>query len=146
MGYEKSEYDRNVTAPLVNSSDLLPSIKSSLKENWQQERNCIYIVKGSFFYGIKQKIITQPWFHNLNFIKKTVSTISRMRLNRCSTPVHLHSIQVRRLNLCGCGEVGDLPHLLFESKNYFLRSILLYISRNFKYITKSIYDSRSFGK
>lgn len=120
--------DISITSCLADFTNFLPIIKSAILDTWQTEWDTTSPLKGSFFYAIKPKISTRPWFHQLGLDKQTLSTMIRLRMNHCSSPAHLHKIHVLNSNLCSCGEIGDTIHILFDCSNHVAQSSSLYFA------------------
>lgn len=121
-----AELNVNPAQLLCSVSEFLPEIRNSIIQSWQEQWNISAVSKGTFFYNIKPTLTRKPWFHNLHLTKASVSTLTRIRLNHCSTPAHLNRIKVIDSDLCSCGERGDINHIFFYCSNHSNQSTLLY--------------------
>ncbi|GBP87740.1 hypothetical protein EVAR_19921_1 [Eumeta japonica] len=57
-------------------------------------------LKGSIIPIFKPSIPSKPWFLKFKYSKRATSTICRMRLGHCSTPMHLTKFRLRDLLAC----------------------------------------------
>lgn len=99
--------------------DLLSLPKRSLLTSWQVQWESSSKKKGSFFFAIQPSVTPKPWFYPYKKVsKKVISTLCRLRIGHCCSPVFLHKIRVRDSSLCECGlDEGTLEHIFFNCPN-----------------------------
>lgn len=101
---------------IVHSYDLRADTKQKLFKLWSAEWRVSSKLKGAYYASIQPDIQRKPWFYKCpNLSKRTVSSLCRLRLGHCCTPVFLHKIHIRDNSLCECGlDDGTLEHIFFS--------------------------------
>lgn len=99
--------------------DLQNLARDFLYSSWQHSWDSSSKKKGGLFHSIQPDIPRKPWFY---LFKRTprgaISSICRMRIGHCCSPVFLHKIRVRDSSLCECGiDEGSLEHIFFSCPN-----------------------------
>lgn len=105
---------------------LFPAFKNTATNRWQIEWDQSSLLKGSFYRKLAPTVTHRPWFVGLHLSKTETATITRLRLNHTLAPAHLHRFNIIPSDLCSCGQVGDVYHLLFQCTNYEIDAINLY--------------------
>lgn len=102
--------------PFLNYPHDLSSLpKLLLKKSWANFWSSSFKHKGAGYAKIQPDIPCKPWFARLNFSKRHVSSLIRMRLGHCCVPVHLKRIHIMDSSICECGlDEGDLNHIFFS--------------------------------
>lgn len=100
----------------VHCHDLLPIARKNLITEWDAMWTISSRDKGKHYASIQVGIPVKPWFFKYRKAIKTVcSTICRMRLGHCCSPVFLAKIRVRDSSICECGlDEGTLDHIFFS--------------------------------
>lgn len=108
--------------------DLLTLPIISLRNSWEEEWASKNQHKGRHYRNIQSAIPTKPWFFKISLSKSVTSCIIRMRLGHACTPVHLSRLKIKTDDLCECGAVGDLNHIVFacplHNRSSFLQSLV----------------------
>ena len=106
-------------------------LKEIKDENTESHQN---YGKGMHYLLIQKTPLYKPWFKSFqNQSKFFVKTMCRLRTNHGICPKYMLMIKKAQNNLCTCGEVGDLEHIIMLCNN-------LQHQRNelFKKISKNI--------
>jgi len=110
---------KSVNAPLhvdikTPFMDLLPDLKNEIQKTWETEWEHRR-VHGLSFARYFPDLVKKPWFLKYNYVNRNFfTTISRMRTLHCRTPTHLYRMNISDTNLCSCGEIGSLNHVILE--------------------------------
>ncbi|XP_044753823.1 uncharacterized protein LOC123313150 [Coccinella septempunctata] len=96
--------------------ELWPALKSRLWDEWTERFREIGMTKGRQYSSVVRPTSyrRETWFKFLNTPRVNITTFVRIRSGHCLTPAHLARIGVIDSPLCSCGELGDLPHILFS--------------------------------
>ena len=123
-GLEYNEQvDRLAKESIINStkaiteipySDLIPLYKIKARKEWEQIYENAYNETTTNYFLIHPKLPTKHWFHNLHISRQFYTTITRLKFNHGRFPSHLFKIKIRNDNLCTCGQVGDINHIVFN--------------------------------
>lgn len=115
---------------ILYSYDLVALAKRDLEKSWNAFWKGSSRLKGTHLYNIQPDITFKPWFSKTRTPKQVTSTISRMRIGHCSSPVHLRKLRIRDSSICECGlEEGTLSHLMFSCPRYFSPSLYELLSK-----------------
>jgi hypothetical protein len=99
--------------------DLLSLPKTYLRKTWNSRWQSSSKTKGYKFAIIQPDIPRKTWFSKIGLSKMATSSIIRMRLGHCSSPVHLAKLRIRDSSICECGlEEGDLNHIFLSCPLY----------------------------
>ena len=100
---------------LVHSYDLQNDTKLKLYALWSKAWKASSRLKGAYYASIQPKIQRKPWFFKCpRLSKRVVSSLCRLRLGHCCSPVFLRKIRIRDSSLCECGlDEGTLDHIFF---------------------------------
>ena len=98
----------------IVSSDFYSVVKNYLMHKWNLQWQEYGAQSNTFYYSIHPKIPMSHWYSKCSLSRKTISTISRIKLNHGKFPVHLHRIGVRDDPHCPCGAIGDVNHFIFN--------------------------------
>nr|XP_018897843.1 PREDICTED: uncharacterized protein LOC109031029 [Bemisia tabaci] len=101
----------------IHYSNFLPVIHRMMMSDWQTEWTKSAQTKGARLYGIQDIVSTTPWFANIWLPKDVTNTISRIRLGHGVFPAHMKRINLKDSDLCRCGEVGTLDHILLQCQH-----------------------------
>ncbi|XP_044765225.1 uncharacterized protein LOC123321604 [Coccinella septempunctata] len=114
-----------VECRIYSPRDLIPHIKSTMFAKWEGIYNTQ--TKAKHYKSIQPIPVKHPWFNNKQFTRSIneevesrdfVRVISRLRSGHTICPKYLHQIRKKTDNLCDCGEIGDLEHIILRcSKN-----------------------------
>lgn len=101
---------------VVYAQDLDNYSFSHLRSSWNSLWQVSKKVKGKFYGHLQPDIPPKPWFFKFKNIEKSISSsICRMRLGHCCSPVFLNKIKIRDHSLCECGlDEGSIDHILFS--------------------------------
>lgn len=95
-------------------TDLVRKAKEKMFYDWQEQyNNCN---KGLFYKEIFPLIPRTRWYNaisNRSFIR----LISRIRTSHALYPKHKKRIGISVNELCNCGEIGDLEHVILKCNN-----------------------------
>ncbi|XP_041971280.1 uncharacterized protein LOC121727469 [Aricia agestis] len=84
--------------------DLIPLAKSQLSSKWNTLWDGSSTIKGKHYHDIQSSVPVRPWFFRYSQCSKPIcSTICRVRLGHCCSPVFLAKIRVKDHSLCECG-------------------------------------------
>lgn len=126
-------------------TDIANAPKLSLHNSWNDTWNENHPNR---FYNIQPHIPKKPWYYKIFTSKLTTSTICRMRIGFCSSPVFLNKIKIRDTSLCECGiEDGTLDHIFFScplyNHNSFLEALskILFLPVNMSFLLANINPS-----
>lgn len=116
--------------PFINyPHDLIALPKLYLHKSWSLAWRASSRYKGSSFAVIQPTIPSKPWFSRWLFSKRFTSTMTRLRLGHCCSPLHLKKIRIKDSSICECGlDEGDLNHIFFSCP--LLNHSTLYTSLN----------------
>ncbi|KAI5646902.1 hypothetical protein NE865_01157 [Phthorimaea operculella] len=105
---------------IVYSCDLMPLAKKRLFCHWEEQWKRTSSEKGKHYASIQGSISPTPWFFkHRNASKRVTSTICRLRLGHCCTPVHLAKIHVKDSSVCECGlDEGSPDHIFFDCPRF----------------------------
>lgn len=103
----------------IYSHDMCTTLKPLLFDTWNKGWQISRSIKGQFYGDIQPEVPMIPWFSKYRLADKTTtSTICRLRLNHCCTPVFLNKIRIRDSSICECGlDEGNVNHLFFSCPN-----------------------------
>lgn len=101
---------------IVHGYDLRSDSKRKLSNSWSAAWQVSSKLKGAYYASIQTNIQRKPWFYKCpKLSKRTVSSLCRLRLGHCCSPVFLHKIHIRDHSLCECGlDEGTLDHIFFS--------------------------------
>ncbi|KAJ8726286.1 hypothetical protein PYW07_000984 [Mythimna separata] len=101
---------------VVHNYDLRNGAKPKLFNSWTETWKTTSKTKGFYYAAIQPEIQRRPWFFKCpKLSKRTVSSLCRLRLGHCCSPVFLNKIHVRDSSLCECGLAeGTLDHIFFS--------------------------------
>ena len=114
----KQGCDQNLS---VNNLIAITDLRSSLIKDAISENLNIYrqYNKGLFYLSIQDSPCEKPWFSHTSIRNKHfIKTISRLRTNHGVCAKYLHLINKSPTDLCICGEVGDLEHIIMICPNF----------------------------
>ncbi|KAJ8713455.1 hypothetical protein PYW07_013825 [Mythimna separata] len=105
---------------VVHNYDLRNGAKPKLFSSWTETWKTTSKTKGRYYAAIQPEIQRKPWFFKCpKLAKRTVSSLCRLRLGHCCSPVFLNKIHVRDSSLCECGLAdGTLDHIFFSCPLY----------------------------
>lgn len=95
--------------------DLLSLPKNYLFKCWNTRWHISSRNKGAKLAALQPDVGRKVWFSKIVLSKKATSSIIRMRLGHCHSPVHLARLRIRDSSLCECGlDEGSLNHLFLS--------------------------------
>lgn len=108
--------------------ELWPALKNKLWDEWTERFREIGLTKGRMYSSVVKPAAyrRETWFKDWNSPRSNITTIIRIRSGHCLTPAHLTRIGVIDSPLCGCGGLGDLPHIFFSCGDNSFNSDNLY--------------------
>ena len=71
-------------------------------------------LKGRRFIELNDKFDYSPWFSNYALDRKRITIINRIRSNHTRTKAHLFKKNITSSDLCGCGGIQTVDHLIWE--------------------------------
>lgn len=101
-------------------SDCINSFKHKTYKNWSKLYKNYQIDNPTSQYSqVVDHIPTSPWFKGINFSRKSITTICRIRFGHACYPKHLKRIGVLDSDTCStCRTIGDLDHIFFNCQNH----------------------------
>lgn len=110
-------------------SDSLTTIfKQNFRISWQSQWDQTALTKGRYYKQLAPTIPAKPWFQKLALTKNETSMMVRLRLNHTLALDHLFRFNIVPSNICRCGAVADVEHLLFACPIYIKEATELYFN------------------
>ena len=128
----------------INNTTTVTDIRTSLLRGCVEDfvKYCTSYNRGLFYMSIQEIPDKRPWFTNNTLRSKHfVKTISRLRTDHGICPKYLLLIKRSETNLCQCGQVGNLEHIIMscpsynEERNTFFNNITQLIQSSFNYMS-----------
>ncbi|XP_026467845.1 uncharacterized protein LOC113371431 [Ctenocephalides felis] len=111
-------------APAV---DLKRKITKMGMLHWQKIFDLESASKGILFRPCKPIVSRNTWFEKLNWNRREISTICRLRLAHTKNNVHLFRIGIKQDPFCSCSTVLDtIDHILWSCPLYERQRIILF--------------------
>ncbi|XP_030763442.1 uncharacterized protein LOC115888001 [Sitophilus oryzae] len=113
--------------PKADYKTFIPKMKEFIYNKWKERFVAIGRTKGKEYCTTVQQPYRTPWFKQYKSLtKQQVTTMCRLRSNHCLSPSHLYKIRINRDNLCQCGEVADVFHLIIACPHNYNHQKILY--------------------
>lgn len=98
----------------VPPGDLDRYFKKALKRKWQEAYSAKYDDKPTNYFVLHPNIGEKKWYQGSFIPRPLYTSITRMKLGHTRVPEHLYRLRLRQDDVCECGEVGDLNHVLLR--------------------------------
>ena len=108
--------DGNTSLYKIQSSDLHVKYKKILYVKWQRRYENAYSDKSTNYFLLNPLISKPKWHKGLSISRHFYITITHLQFNHGRFPSHLHKIKIIESDLCECGDIGDINHLLFNCR------------------------------
>jgi hypothetical protein len=97
-------------------SDFIPILRSCTSNFWLRHWVSLSPYFATWYRKIFPTIPTLPWFHNINFSRKCITSFSRLRFGHTQLPSHSFKLSLNNSPLCTLHNdpmFCDINHLLF---------------------------------
>lgn len=93
-------------------TDIRSIFKSDIFPQWQAMWD--NSVHGRDLYNLSPLVGKPPWFNLIENSRHFITIFNRLRFNHCCALAHLKKVNITQSDLCDCGSIQTVDHLLFS--------------------------------